>query len=100
MTNLILEFAYECYKIKKSNNNSILESYKFRDFLSSSENNIIKYLIDHKGFEQVKYEQTWSTFGWASVVYDDWKEDVDENMYKIRQYIQGKEISKSIFDNK
>ena len=51
------------------------------------EKNVRNWLIKNKGFQAIKYEQSWNSHGWANVVRDDgW--DKGEEITKIRDYLK------------
>jgi hypothetical protein len=91
LTNMICEAVLETVKAERAKDPKAY-IHNFEDVYSFAMNSggVITYLLEHFGFKEVKFQESWTCFGWASIFEKkDWDTYKDKNdpMYKIVEYM-------------
>jgi len=64
-------------------------SKKFEGWYEYLHSRVIDYLVENKGFKELKFQASFSLFGWSSIFTDNWGKQVsDDNMSVIRRAVR------------
>jgi len=77
-------------------------SLQFDNFFDRDKtNNVVNWLIRHRGFERVQYKSTLSLFGWSSLIDDsDWKESNLSEEFSTEKALNDFGITKELYPTK
>jgi len=91
--NLIVKCSQEIYSNLHPRINLETESYLLCFYHIIPD--IISLLIEKYHFSEIKYDVTFTAFGWGRIDKNDWKEDSDKNLQLIRKQIITDKFKKS-----
>jgi hypothetical protein len=90
LTNMICEAVLETVKAERVKDRKAY-IHNFADVFSFViSGGVAVYLVEHFGFKEAKFQESWTCFGWDSIFEKkDWDtyKDKDDPMYKIVKYM-------------